>query len=214
MPKQLYALEPNGPKRLEVSWRGLWKDFTVKLDGQVVGVLPNQKALKEGGDFPLPDGSRLTARLKTGLQTELRIEHDGRPLPGSDADPKMRLKLATGVVYFVGGLNVVVGLLAWLAQVEFLLELGIGWTSAAFGALFLALGFFVNRRSRVALAIAVALFIADGVITLVAAAALTGRVTVPAVFMRVVLLLPMLQGFGAMKALDRADAMRKAVEEF
>jgi hypothetical protein len=48
MPKQQYALEQGGPKRLEISWTGIWRNFTVRLDGQVVGTVENQKALRAG----------------------------------------------------------------------------------------------------------------------------------------------------------------------
>lgn len=42
MPKQTYALETGGPKRLEVSWKGLYKDLTIALDGHFPAPLPTR----------------------------------------------------------------------------------------------------------------------------------------------------------------------------
>ena len=60
MPTQRYALESGGDKRLEVSWKGFWKNLTVKLDGNVIGTVAGQKELKAGQGFELPDGSVLS----------------------------------------------------------------------------------------------------------------------------------------------------------
>lgn len=57
MPSSEYALVADGPKRLEVQWKGLWKDVTLSFDGQELGVIENKKALKIGADFALPDGT-------------------------------------------------------------------------------------------------------------------------------------------------------------
>ena len=48
MPKQLFALEKNGPKRLELSWSGMWKGFAARLDGQVVLSAEGSSDLKLG----------------------------------------------------------------------------------------------------------------------------------------------------------------------
>jgi len=60
MPKQAFAFERDGPKRLEVSWKGRWKNVTVQLDGAPIGTVPGQKELSAGQEFQLPDGSTLT----------------------------------------------------------------------------------------------------------------------------------------------------------
>lgn len=39
MAKQTYALEPGGPKRLEISWKYGFKDTTITFDGAPVGVI-------------------------------------------------------------------------------------------------------------------------------------------------------------------------------
>ena len=45
MPKQSFALEAQGPKRLEIQWKGNWKNVTITLDGEVVGTIPDSKSM-------------------------------------------------------------------------------------------------------------------------------------------------------------------------
>lgn len=78
MPKQQLALEAGGPKRLVITWKGLWKNVTLSLDGQVIGGFPNKAALKAGEEFALPDGSRLHVQLlQRFAQVELRVLRNG-----------------------------------------------------------------------------------------------------------------------------------------
>ena len=151
MPSAKYALEKDGPKRIEVSWKGMWKEFTVRFDGRKVGTIADSKELKAGRVFLLPDGSGLKVQLvQRFIQPELQLLRNGRPLPGSASDPEARLKLAYGMVLFVGGLNVVLGLVAELGQVAFLQGIGLGIGSIIFGLLFIGLALLVKRRSAVA----------------------------------------------------------------
>lgn len=202
MPKQSFALEAGGEKRLEVSWKGLYKDVTVSLDGNLVGVIPNQKALSAGQEFLLTDGSTIKVQLVSKLtSTELQILRNGQPLPGSSSDPQTRFKTAYGIVYFVAGLNLVLGLVSFLFDVEFLQQVGIGFGSIIFGLAFLALGFFVQRKSSLALILAIVVFALDGILGVVFAASQGYTPGAGGIIARIFLLIPMVQGVGAIKAL-------------
>ena len=202
MPKQSYALEKDGPKRLEVSWRGLWKDCTVRLDDNVIGTVPGQRELKAGQEFPLPDGSVLAVQLVSKFTTtELRILRDGEPLPGSGSDPVERLKLAYSMIFVVAGLNIVLGLVGSLFKVDWLLEMGIGTYSVVFGLALLVLGIFTKRRSMAALIIAIALYALDTVLGVLFAADTSASSTMLVV--RIVLIIPMFGGIGAIKRLKQ-----------
>src|SRR5690242_1086047 len=97
------------------------------MDGNVVGVVPGQRELKAGSDVRLMDGSTLRVQLVRGLLSqEVRVLRDGIPLPGSASDPAQRLKTAYGILFFLGALNVLLGLVAEVAQVDFLLAIGVG----------------------------------------------------------------------------------------
>ena len=203
MPTQRYALESGGAKRLEVSWKGLWKNLAIKLDGNVVGTIAGQKELKAGQDLELPDGSVLHVQLVQKFSsTELQILRNGEPLPGSASDPVQRLKTAYGMVFFVAGLNIVLGVIAGLFQVEFLYAIGIGWGSVVFGVIFLVLGFFVKRESMVALILAIVIFALDGIMGFFLAAQ-QGATPTSGIIARIFLLIPMVQGVGAIRAIKQ-----------
>lgn len=213
MPKQNFKLSPQDARLVSVEWKGMWKNVQVGFDGKPLGTIPDSKALKAGQTFSLPDGTQLGVRLKTGVQAGLEITRDGRPLPGSGGDPEVQLKLARGIVWFIGGLSLVVGLAAELAKVEFLLNMGIGWISAAVGVVFLVLGYFVGKRSMVALGLSVGLLITDTVLTLALSAG-TGRVPTAGLAMRVIFLIFLFQGFKAIKAIKSAESLKGQANVF
>jgi len=155
MPKLKYALERGGDKSLEISWKGQWKNTEVRLKGNLIGAIPNQKELRTGQIFQLPDGTSLIVQL---VKSELRVLRNDKPLPGSNSDPATRLAQAFGIVYFIAGLNIALGFIALILQVEFLQTLGFGIISVAIGFIFLLLGFFTQRRSRIALIVALIIY--------------------------------------------------------
>jgi len=159
MPKRKYALERGGDKSLEISWKGHWKNTEVRLNGNLIGAIPNQKELRTGQLFQLPDGTALRVQLaRTWGSRELRVLRNDKPLPGSSSDPVARLAQSFGIIYFIAGLNIVLGFIASIFQVEFLQTLGFGIISVAIGFIFLVLGFFTQRRSRIALIVALIIY--------------------------------------------------------
>ncbi len=206
MAKQSFALEAGGPKRLVISWKGIYKEVNVSLDGTRLGIIPNQKALSAGQEFRLADGSTIKVQLVSKVYgSELRVLRNGQPLPGSASDPQTRLKNAYRMVYFVAGLNLVLGLVSFLFNVEFLLEIGIGFASILFGLVFLALGFFVQKKSLFALFVAIVIFALDGIGGLFLSVAAGYNPSVGGLIARVILLIPMIQGVGAIKALKSSS---------
>lgn len=204
MPKQMFALEPGGPKRLEVAWNGMFKNVQVTFDGVPVGGFETKKQLQEGGNFTLPDGSQLHVQLQqAGMATELQILRNGAPLPGSASDPEQRVKTAAGMLYFIAGLNAALGLVAELG-VAFLAQIGLGWGSIVVGAVYAGLGYLVKaKRSRVALILAIVLFVLDGVASLIAATHAGGSPPVGGLVARVFLLIPIWKGLSALGELNK-----------
>lgn len=210
MAKQSYALEAGGPKRLHVTWNGIYRDIAVKLDDRTLGTIPDQKALVKGQEFRLPDGSKLHVQLvSTFMTAELRVLRNGQPLPGSASDPAARLRNAYLLIYVVGAFNAVLGLVALVFNVQFLRDVGIGLASFLFGLIFLALGFLVQKKSLFALIVAIVLFVIDGLSTLMFAAA-GGSAPVTGLFVRIILLVPMIQGVSAIRALKPKTAVPPA----
>jgi len=203
MPRMKYALEKGRPPRLEVSWKGLgWKDFTIKLDGLEVGKIADKKELMEGREFALDKDTILKVQsVRTLSAYELQVLVNGQPVPGSSSDPNRRLAIAYGMVFFAAGLNVLLGLIAEMIRVDFLLNMGIGLGSILFGVLMGIMGVLVmTRQSSIALGVAVGLLIIDGIMGLIAGS-FTGIVA------RIIFLIPMFGGFGAIRELkERSKA--------
>jgi hypothetical protein len=212
MPKQQLALEPGGAKRLEISYGLNWKNVSIKLDGREIGVIPDQNTLKEGRTFKLDDGSDLSVQLtRSALSTELRVLRNGKPLPGSASDPARKLATSYGVIFFVGGLSAVIGLLAEIGNVDFLRGFGAGWFTVIIGVLFIGLGFLVRQRMLLALYAAIALYALDAILLVVTAVSVPGgRAPISGIALHVVFLIFMYQGVGAIQELDRQAQMRGA----
>jgi len=203
MPTREFSLEPDGPKRVKIQWKGLWKNIQVSFDDQQLGVIENQKALKAGADFGLPDGRTLHVELTTGIQANLQVQLDGTPLPGSGNDPATQLKTAVGIVYFIAALNVVVGVGA-MAGVGFLIEMGLGWPSIVEGAFIGGLGYWVQEhRSKIALMVVMALVAVSGVLAVMTVMDAGGSPPIAGIVIRVLFLLYMFTG---LKAIDTLAA--------
>jgi hypothetical protein len=201
------ALVPNGSKRLEVAWQGHWKNLTLKLDGAPVLTVPTEAELKAGRQVQTQAGT-LAVLLKTpAFGRQLWLTLDGRPIPGTAADPANRLRESYGTIYFVAALNLVLGTVA-LLDLAPLTEMGLGVVNIAGGAVFGLLAVGVHRwHSVVALSLAMGLLALDGLAGIVAA--IRGDVSTPTsgLVIRVLILLYISRGFGALREL-RAERGR------
>jgi hypothetical protein len=206
MPHRRFALERSGPKRLKVSWRPNWIDLQVSLDGLEVGRLADKTDLKFGRDFDLPDGSK----LRVQLTNRLVILRDGKPLPGSPTDPATILALSSGLIFFIGGGNTLVGLLAEVIGNREFSEI-FGWPDVLGGLVFLALGFGVRKRSRSALGLAVALLavilMIRGVGTLAAISQGTRAPGMGGIVLGIIFLIQIAKGFRAIRELEAQEAV-------
>jgi hypothetical protein len=140
MPSIKLALERGEPKRLELAWGAFWRNFVVRLDGAEIGRIAGQKELKAGQEFTLGDGSVLRVQLaNSGITPELRVLRNGQPLPGSASDPMSLVRQAAQVLFFIGGISILIGLLAELFHWEQMRAMGAGYFTAIFGIIYLGL---------------------------------------------------------------------------
>src|SRR5689334_21858427 len=109
MPTRKFVFELEGPKRLELSWKWMFRNVDVRVDGKSVGVIPNRGAMKEGCVFQLPDGSMLSVKLGTGFGGGIELLRDGVALPGSDTVEHTQVKVAAQILYFIAALNALLG---------------------------------------------------------------------------------------------------------
>jgi hypothetical protein len=208
MPSQTFALEPNGPRRLTLSWSAFWKNFTIALDGQQVGALTPDE-LKAGKDVLLPDGSTLRVHLKQGFgYAGLELSRNGKPLPGAANDPMSMVKGAGYLLYFLAALSALLGAAAVALDVEVLLANGIGVANIVVGFIFAVCGYFTMQRSLVALIIAIVLCSLDAVATLANTVAAGGMPGIGGI-MRVFFIIVLARGVTGMRAL-KAEAKSPA----
>ena len=204
MPSKSYAVDRGGPERVDISWEGAFKQLAVTFDGAPLGSFSTAKELETPRSMPLPDGSQLTIELaKFGPFPELRVSRDGEALPGTSGDPHTQLAGACTMLFLVAALNAGLGLIATIGDIGFLKSIGIGWGSIVAGLVYAGLAALVKQRSTAALAVAVTLFIIDGLFTFVAAAEAKVSPPVGGLIARAFFLMPMLRGFSAIRELNK-----------
>jgi hypothetical protein len=139
-----YALEPHGPKRLELRRNTATGETVVVLDKRELGRIPRE-ALLEGVDFALPDESLLRAWLEIGPRGVPfhYVTRNGHPPPGSEGDPMKILWLTCSIFWCLAALQIFVFVASWRYGTNDLSANAIG----AAGALLLLFGLLAWRRS-------------------------------------------------------------------
>ena len=102
-------------------------------------------------------------------------------------------------------MNLLLCVLSLLIKSEFLQTLSYWPVSIAFGLTFLVLGFLIQRRSSVALILAIVIFALDGLLGIYLAIAGGAQTFVGGLRVGVRLLIPMVEGVGAVKALKAKE---------
>jgi hypothetical protein len=213
MPVQTYTLDPDNPKRLQISNNTFWRGATVYLDGQEIGTAASKQELLKGAEFKLPDGSILKVRLTQSLLgSELHIFRNGQPIPGSASHPETTVRTAYWALYLIGALDIVFGVIARVLHVNMLGSMGIADHSIGLGLLFILLGFLVRRHSLLALYAGIALFAADTVLGLVLTARTGGTPDMFNIIFRGLLFIPLVQGVGALRTLQAQRTPGQSLE--
>ena len=201
-----YALDRGGPKRLEIAWTGNWKDFTVKVDGLLVGSFADVDELKTGREFLLADGSHLKVQLAgKSVFTIPQILRNGEPLPTPGPPPAKHLRFIYSFIFLIGVANLVAGL-GLLSNARLPLVGVAGPLSVILGVLSLVLGFLVMRRVKAALAVFICIYFLDAFIVLAFRPDIPRLFRVLVVGFRLLILICFLSGFGAIDAVNRSKA--------
>jgi len=201
MPRQTYALETGGPRRLEIRWWGFWRDLKITLDGEPVGALDDPQQLRSGREFILPDGSKLHVQLfQKSTLLELRVVHNGRLLSGVSPNRAVRIRVACIALYFIAGFNLLLGGLGAIG-VETIRAAGIGWFNLAYGLVFLLLAFFTMRHSLLAIVLAVVIYALEGLAT-ICLSAQGGNADITGILItgRLFLLMAIIPAIGALRS--------------
>jgi hypothetical protein len=216
MATKKYALVKDGKKRLEIVQPMFSGKHIIKIDGKEVGEIPNAKALKDGWELKGKGGANLSISKYPNFinANALDIRFNGKPIPKSDSNPLVRLSYAYQVAYIVGALNLLLGIYTALSPTSsFSMSYTqySRYTGIVAGIGYLVVGFFIQRRSRIALGFAIAAFIVDTVLIIISVPALlagnpaassTVGGMVGGLFVRIVFLAYLVNGFSAINELD------------
>jgi hypothetical protein len=159
MPKIKFALESDGPERLEVKWKGGWfyveGDAEVLLDGVLVGTIPHAE-LGAGKEFRLPDDSSLRVRIVDGTTW---VSRDGKSLV-TIAHPQRELKSEYNTFFFMAALNLVmigISLAGFIKDASFANLI----TFLVCGVLFFSLGLWAKHNPKIAFVLGLFLSITE-----------------------------------------------------
>jgi hypothetical protein len=200
MAKYLYALEPGQPKRLEIDLRLRDYSAKVRLDGNEIFSIADQRTFTKGVEIPLPDGSKISAQLKSGfLGTDVLVSRNGQALPGSTEDPASRLKTVSQILYFLAALNILGGALTFFTTSTLMSDLGLSWYSIIYGVVFLVIAFLTQRKSKPALIIGIILLAVDWFIGALLSATQGAMAPITGLFMRLFFIAMVFPGI---KAID------------
>lgn len=202
MPKKNFYLDEQKSEKMLAEWGLNWKNFTITdAKNNMIGRIENVKELKTGKTFTLDDGRTLSVQLKNkmGISPELEILVNGIPAPGSQTDPRQQVQQSFYILLFLGIFNLAVGLLAELAQIDFLLSLGVGSITMIIGGVYLLLGYFVKyKHSLIALYTAIVLIAVD-IVLLVAYAAESGRTPTTGIMIKILFIVFLAKGIQGVK---------------
>lgn len=208
MPIQEFALDATGTRRVLISREAgpLGDQLHVLLDRSMLGTISGQEAESAGREFALPDGSFLKVQL---AYSQVQVLWNGQPLPSISAATRSKSQLALprktlgrfwvscGVVFLIGAVNVLLGIILASTPGQPSAQQILPLTLLIAGGLYLLLGFFVARKSSVALGIAVTLYALDGLIALF-------QGSLGGIPLHIILLIFMARGFSAIREIRDA----------
>jgi len=203
MPKIKYAIEKGGPKRLEISWKGNFTEFTIRLDGNVIGSINDREQLEAGQEFRLEDGSSIKVQLPhRSIFSYPQVSINSQPLHLSGLEPAKRLSNVYKLIFILAVANLAVGIIL-LSNTGLQKSLAVGLRSLIAGGLFLLLAFFVMRRSIIALTATVGILAIDLILAIAFPPELPRFILIAVAVFKIFILLAIIQGFGAIKALKQ-----------
>ena len=201
MPTKVYFLDDQKTESIGITWGFNWKNVSITYAGKVIGTIAHKAELKKGQLFNLTDYKDLSVKLKGEWNPELELLVNGKEIPDSPTDPNLQLYQTFKAAIGLGILNVLVGLLSSMLNISFLTNLGIGFSSAVLGLIVIALSYGVKRRSRLALAAIIALFMLDIMATFYFLDKDDFNPT-SGVILKIIIIIFLLRGFPAIKKLN------------
>lgn len=208
MPKKTFYLDTAKTESIEISWGFNWKNFCVAKNKEIIGNFENKQELQKGKLFTLANNNTISAQLKkTKLGPELEILYNGKPVPGSATDPHFQVKTAFILLLVIGILNIVVGVITELGDVQMLKQLGAGLGIIIVGAIYIILAFLVKQKhSLTALYMGIVLLALD-VILIIIYGAETNRIPVYGIILKICFIVYLMKAIKAIKTIKSSNVV-------
>ena len=189
MPARKFKLTETSEKALEISRKNFSSEYTIKYKGRELATLEG-KTLRESGKLFRSNNRRLSIRLlgspAFGERWDIRI--NGQPIWDSDTHPQRQVEGASDAIFVAAGFSILGLTISLLPGTSMFGETD---STSVMVQLFLifvlvGLGFSVRQRSKLALQIAVGLYLVDtlmliwGIVTGLLAPTLLGSLVIRA----------------------------------
>jgi hypothetical protein len=208
MPSQKFALVKGGLKRVQITWELFSQKRTVYLDGKELGVIPDDKTLKNGLTFKSKNGTTLRISKGNIFARPLDVRLNEQPLPDSHADPYLRIRHAYVAIFINALIDFYTGLTAATSRngsMGFAREEGV--LLLITGIIYSVMGILVWRESLVALSLIIIGYCIDSLVLLSNPEIL--RFGFAILTLRAAFLWLMIRGIKPMRAI-RAEKAREA----
>jgi len=161
-----FPFEPGGPERIVIQTTGGYRGTTILVDGVPVGYLKTRGEFKRGVQLPVKGGGVLAVKLAYGFfGIHLLVHYEGMPLHVLARGSPMRLRAASAVLFFFGGLWLFSGFMALAATFggpaappEGTLAWVMRWVPLMGGAGLIVLAAFIRQGSIAATIVAIVFF--------------------------------------------------------
>ena len=216
MPHKIYFLNTEKKEKLDLYWKGSFKDFTVNLDNNELGVIKTKKQLKEGREFIIGYNKKLEIRLimQLGIFPGIEVLFNDKPVQGTMTDPKRQLNEIFYFILFIAMLYIVSGLAGLIFNITTLNEHGIGLNSMIYGVLFIMMGLIINKRqSMFALIAVISLIGLDIIFIIIRIAEYEVKSNPwPTIVIKMLFMLYLCKGFSALMRLRQLKLMEEEKE--
>ena len=128
-----------------------------------------------------------------------RVPRQTTAVVDTSKNPDPVIRTAAWVIYFIGALNLILGIATLLLNLSLFKQLGIGGITIISGMIFIALGYFVMKSSLVALLIAMSLVALSTVLYFISITNLGFQPNLYAVVIRIALLIPMYRAIAPLR---------------
>ncbi|HPB02473.1 MAG TPA: hypothetical protein PLZ67_05920 [Bacteroidales bacterium] len=195
MPSKKYFLDNDKKEMLDLSWKAGFRTVTVSYNGILLSTM-NREEASTGKAVELPDGRIVDIKLESGFFAALTAKINGRHIPGTQGDPKYQLKQIFYLMIVLGILNIIIGLIFAVTDVQIDGLESIGYINVAIGLVYIALGYAVMQGSMTAL-ILIALILFGDLILAAMYSAQSGMTA--GIILKVFFVIYVVRGFKYMK---------------